>query len=142
MKLHLTPGAGLQLFSGYGTDYVAVNNVRYEKCVVVTPQAVMEWTVGDFESLTAADFGFIADLKPEIVIFGTGTAQRFPQPALARALAHSGAGVEVMDSKAACRTYNILASEGRKVAAAVLLGKRTSASARTASNLPSPVAPP
>jgi len=141
MKLHLTPGDGLQLFSGYGTDYVAVNNVRYEKCVVVTPQAVMEWAVGDFESLTAADFGFIADLKPEIVIFGTGTAQRFPHPVLARALADSGAGVEVMDSKAACRTYNILASEGRKVVAAVLLGNWPSASARTAINLPGPVTP-
>jgi len=83
----------------------------------------VEWVVGEFEALTAADFGFIADLKPEIVIFGTGTAQRFPQPELARALADSGAGVEVMDSRAACRTYNILASEGRKVVAAVLLGE-------------------
>jgi len=121
MKLHLTPNQGLQLFSGYGADYVAVNNVRYEKCVVVSPQSVTEWTVRGFEGLTAADFGFIADLKPEIVILGTGASQRFPLPELARALTASGAGVEVMDSKAACRTYNILASEGRKVVAAILL---------------------
>ena len=120
MKLHLMPNAGLQLFSGYGTGYVAINNVRYEKCVVVTPQAVRLWAVGSFESLIAADFGFIAELKPEIVIFGTGTLQRFPQSELARALAASGAGVEVMDSRAACRTFNILATEGRKVVAAIL----------------------
>ena len=120
MKLHLMPNEGLQLFSGYGTGYVAINNVRYEKCVVVTPQAVRLWAVGSFESLIAADFGFIAELKPEIVIFGTGTLQRFPQSELARALAASGAGVEVMDSRAACRTFNILATEGRKVVAAIL----------------------
>jgi uncharacterized protein len=87
----------------------------------VTPQSVAQWAVTDFESLSAADFGFIAELKPEIVILGTGAAQRFPSPALARALAAAGAGVEVMDSRAACRTYNILATEGRKVAAAILI---------------------
>jgi uncharacterized protein len=121
MKLHLTSAAGLQLFSGYGAGYVSINNVRYEKCVVVTPQAVREWAVGGFEALAAADFGFIAELKPEIVILGTGAKQRFPGPELGRALAASGAGVEAMDTRAACRTYNILASEGRKVVAAIIL---------------------
>ncbi len=121
MKLHLMPDRGLQLFSGYGPGFVAINRVRYEKCVVVTPQAVTEWTVTDFDQITEADFGFIADLKPEIVIFGTGSRQRFPQPGLARALAATGAGVEIMDSRAACRTYNILASENRQVVAAILV---------------------
>jgi uncharacterized protein len=121
MKLHLTPGAGLHLFSGYGAGYVSVNNVRYETCVLVTPQSVSEWAVGGFEALRAGDFGFIAELKPEIVILGTGARQRFPGPELRRALAASGAGVEVMDTPAACRTYNILASEGRKVVAAIVL---------------------
>lgn len=121
MKLHLAGNEGLQLFSGYGAGYVAVNGVRHEHCVVVTPQAVVEWRVGAFEALTAADFGFIAALAPEIVVFGTGATQRFPAPALARELAGLGAGVEVMDTRAACRTYNILAAEGRKVAAAILV---------------------
>ena len=120
MKLHLTRDASLQLFSGYGTGYVAVNNVRYETGVVVSPQAVSAWDVRGFEALTAADFGFIRALQPEIVILGTGALQRFPPPALARALATTGVGVEVMDSRAACRTYNILAAEGRKVVAAIL----------------------
>jgi uncharacterized protein len=120
MKLHLTPGAGLHLFSGYGAGYVSVNNVRYENCVLVTPQAVSVWAVDRFETLVATDFSFIAELKPEIVILGTGAKQRFPGPELRRALAASGAGVEVMDTRAACRTYNILASEGRKVVAAVV----------------------
>jgi len=120
MKMHLEQGVGLQLFSGYGTGFVAVNNVRYEKCVVVSPQVVVEWEVIGFDALTAADFGFIGQLQPEIVILGTGVAQRFPPPALARVLAATGVGVEIMDTRAACRTYNILATEGRKVVAAIL----------------------
>ncbi|HUF82364.1 MAG TPA: Mth938-like domain-containing protein [Burkholderiales bacterium] len=121
MKLHLTPSTGLQLFSGYGADYVSVNNVRHETSVVVTPEAVTEWNAVRVDTLTAANFGFIADLNPEIVLLGTGATQRFPPPELARALAVSGVGLEVMDSRAACRTYNILATEGRKVVAAILL---------------------
>jgi len=121
MKLHLTPAADLQLFSGYGAGYVAVNARRHETSVLVTPQSVTEWNVGAFDALTAADFGFVAELRPEVVIFGTGATQRFPRPELARALASIGAGVEIMDTRAACRTYNILAAEGRKVAAAILV---------------------
>ncbi|MGH8700398.1 MAG: Mth938-like domain-containing protein [Burkholderiales bacterium] len=120
MKLHLAHNADLQLFSGYGAGFVAVNSVRYEKSVVVSPHAVSEWEVSGFEALTAAHFGFIEALKPEIVILGTGAAQRFPRPELLHALAATGVGVEVMDSRAACRTYNILATEGRKVVAAIL----------------------
>ena len=121
MKLHLAPNHGQQLFTGYGDGYVAVNKIRYERNVVVSPEAVAEWPVGSFEDLSPRDFAFIAELRAEIVIFGTGTVQRFPPPELARALAASSAGVEIMDSKAACRTYNILAAEGRKVVAAILL---------------------
>ena len=121
MKLHLARDAGLQLFSSYGAGFVAVNGVRYEKCVVVSPLAVLEWVVTGFDALTLADFGFIESLKPEIVILGTGAAQRFPRRDLMRELAAAGVGVEIMDSRAACRTYNILATEGRKVVAAVLM---------------------
>src|SRR5262245_32106623 len=121
MKLHLAANEGQQLFTGYGAGYVAVNNVRYEKSVLVTPSSVSDWPVQAFDGLAPADFQFIGTLKPEVVVFGTGSAQRFPRPALARALATTGVGVEFMDSKAACRTYNILAAEGRSVVAAILL---------------------
>lgn len=121
MKLHLSPGAGQNLFSGYGRGYVAVGSRRYESSVIVSADAVTSWQVGNFERLTAADFGFVAALKPEIVIFGTGTAQRFPSRELTRTLAATGTGLEVMDSRAACRTYNILAAESRKVVAAILV---------------------
>ena len=67
MKLHLAENQGQQRFTGYGASYVTVNNVRYERSVVVSPQSVSEWPVGAFEGLTAADFAFVATLKVEIV---------------------------------------------------------------------------
>lgn len=121
MKLHLASGEGRRLFSGYGPGYVAVNSVRYERNVLVTPEAVVEWPATGFEALTAADFGFIQEARPEILILGTGAKQCFLPPALARALARSGMGIEIMDTRAACRTYNILVAEGRKVIAAILI---------------------
>jgi uncharacterized protein len=121
VKLHLTAGEGQHLFSGHGPGYVAVNRVRYETHIVVTPASVTEWTVTGFDTLSAADFAPVLALKPEVVIFGTGRIMRFPARELALALAAAGIGLEVMDSGAACRTYNILAGEERKVVAAILV---------------------
>jgi uncharacterized protein len=121
MKLHQLDPARHNLVTGYGAGYIAVNNVRHATNVLVSPLGVSAWPVTDFARLEAGDFAFVAEMKPEILILGTGAVQRFPPPALARALAGAGAGVEIMDSRAACRTYNILAAEGRKVVAAILL---------------------
>lgn len=121
MKLHLTKGEGQLLFSGYGPGYVAVNRVRYETSVLVTPASVTEWRVAGFDALVTADFDPVLALRPELMIFGTGRAMRFPAKPLALAIAEAGVGMEVMDSGAACRTYNILAAEGRKVVAAILI---------------------
>ncbi len=121
MKLHLTSGEGQHLFSGHGPGYVAVNRVRYETHVVVTPTSVTAWAVSEFDALSTTDFAAVLAQKPEVVIFGTGRAMKFPDPTLAHELAAAGIGLEVMDSGAACRTYNILAAEGRRVVAAILI---------------------
>jgi uncharacterized protein len=121
VKLHLTTGEGLHLFSGHGPGYVAVNRVRYETSIVVTPASVSEWLVTDFDALGVADFAPVLARQPEVVIFGTCRVMKFPARALVLALAAAGVGLEVMDSSAACRTYNILAAEGRKVAAAIVV---------------------
>jgi uncharacterized protein len=121
VKLHLTTGEGQHLFSGHGHGWVAVNRVRYETSIVVTPASVTAWTVPSFDELSVADFVPVLALKPEVVIFGTGEIMRFPARELALAFAAADVGVEAMDSGAACRTYNILAAEGRKVAAAILV---------------------
>jgi uncharacterized protein len=122
MKFHITQAEGRNLFTGYGEGYVAINHERFEHAVLVTPdQVVREWDPPAFDELTAAHFDPLLELKPEIVILGTGEKLRFPRPEVARALASAAIGFEAMDTKAACRTYNILMAEGRQVVAAILL---------------------
>lgn len=108
--------------TGYGTGHVLVNGVRHEKSLIVMPERIIDdWQVANFEGLSAAHFELLASLKPEVVLLGTGPALHFPHPALTRCLAEARIGLEVMDTNAACRTYNILMAEGRRVAAALLL---------------------
>ena len=78
-------------------------------------------TPATFADLTPAHFDRLGANQPELVIFGSGQRLRFPSPGLLRGLIERGIGVETMDTMAACRTYNILAGEGRKVVAALLL---------------------
>ena len=120
MKLHATVPRGVNTITGYGEDYVMVNGERRDSSVVVLPDRIEQWPVKGFEHLTAEDFTFLQQLQAEIVLLGTGTRQRFPHPRLTAALAQAGIGLEVMDVQAACRTYNILVAEERKVAAALL----------------------
>ncbi len=123
MKLQLDSPTGQNLFTGYGSGYVTVNNQRFEHSLVVTPARIIEnWPASRFEHLAASHFEFLLALKPEIVLLGTGVMLRFPPPALSRCLTAAHIGLEVMDTNAACRTYNILAAEGRNVATAILLG--------------------
>ncbi len=83
--------------------------------------AIAAWPVDAFESLTAEHFETIARLKPEIVILGSGPRLRFVHPALLQPLMAQGIGIETMDNAAACRTYNVLLSEGRLVLLALLM---------------------
>jgi uncharacterized protein len=122
MKLQLAQTDGLNTFTAYGEGYVSVNGIRHNHNVTVLPERLIaEWTKADFNSLTVADFEFLAGLDAEIILFGTGKQLRFPRPELMQPLVQAQKGLEVMDLQAACRTYNILLSEGRKVAAALLL---------------------
>ena len=124
MKFHLTRSGGRNLFTGYGEGYVSINDQRYEHPIVVTPaDAVMPWETASFEALTEEHFQALLELKPEIVILGTGESLRFPHPRLTRALASAQVGFEAMDTKAACRTFNILMAEGRQVVAAILVNR-------------------
>jgi len=121
MKLHLSNISGSNAFTGYGEGYVMVNRQRYERNLVVLPDRIVtDWQAAGFDQLSAEDFARLAELAPEIVLLGTGSRLRFPRPELTRALMQARIGLEVMDLQAACRTYNILAAEDRKVAAALL----------------------
>ena len=122
MALHLQTNTNLKLFTGHGTGYVAVNGQRFPQAVVVLAGEVRtDWPATDFATLTAAHFDYFIELKPEVLLLGTGAKQQFARPELYRELIRAGIGIEFMDTPAACRTYNILVAEDRKVIAAILL---------------------
>ena len=99
-----------------------MNGVRYESSLVVLPDKVIDdWDVASVEALTQDSLAELARLKPELVLLGTGDSLQFPDSSLLAVLLAAGIGTEVMDTHAACRTYNILAQEGRNVAAALLI---------------------
>jgi uncharacterized protein len=122
MKLHLSTASGVRLITAYGDGYVEVDARRYEASLIILPERVIaDWPVPAFADLASRHLGALVEYRPEIVLLGTGRRHRFPAPALLAELIMHDIGVEVMDSQAACRTYNILAAEGRRVAAALIL---------------------
>jgi len=120
VKLHRAGAPAFNTFTGYGEGYVAVNGQRHEKPVIVLADRIVEWRAQSFATLSVDDFSVFPGLGIDILLLGTGPKQRFPQPSLTASLARARIGLEVMDLQAACRTYNILAAEERKVAAALL----------------------
>jgi uncharacterized protein len=108
--------------NAYGPGWVAVNGQKWTESLVLGSSGELQaWDSPNFESLTPSHFDRLALGRPELVIFGSGARLRFVSPALLRGLIEYGIGVETMDTPAACRTYNILAGEGRRVVAALLL---------------------
>ena len=113
---------GVQSISGYGDDWVGVGQEKISVSFVMSSRGErFMWNCAAFEDLTAEHFLKLAELKTELVIFGSGQKIRFPKPAWIRPLIERQTGIETMDVQAACRTYNILASEGRHVALALLI---------------------
>ena len=108
--------------TGYGAGWVAVNGVQHNSSMFICSRAgSVLWPCGRFEDLKAEHFDIFLPLEPEVVLFGSGDRTRFPKPEWLQALYAKRIGVETMDTQAACRTYNFLAGEGRKVIAALLV---------------------
>lgn len=122
MKLHLANFNHQNIFTGYGEGYVLINQARYEKNVIVLPDLLIDdWLVSSVSQLEFQHFEKILAHTPEIIILGTGDKHRFPPQALLRQLAQSRIAIEIMDTRACCRTYNILVEESRRVAAALFV---------------------
>ena len=121
MKLHLSRSADSYQITGYGPNHVLVNGMRHETSLIVLPDEVVSPWVTCFAALSVQDFDVVLMRAPEIVLLGTGARLRFPAPTLYAGLLKARIGVEVMDTAAACRTFNILAAEGRRVAAALIV---------------------
>ena len=111
----------VQTISGYGPGWVAVAGEKITHSVVIGSRGERFAWAARYEDLGPEHFQQLADLKVEVVIFGSGARIRFPRPAWIAPLARQRTGIETMDTAAACRTYNILAQEGREVAVALLL---------------------
>ena len=119
MKLHAQAPSNLNTVTGYGTDHIDVNRVRHGGALILTPDSpVQAWDAGRLDQLQAEHFRAVLAHAPELVLIGTGPTQRFLPPPLTLPLAQARVGFEVMDSAAACRTFNILVAEGRRVVAA------------------------
>ena len=121
MKLHHTATQQYQTVTAYDERGVEINLKQFSNSLVVLPEiAPSPWPVDAFEALTTEHFQHIGTLQPDVVILGTGPRQRFVHPRLTAGLTTLRIGVECMDNQAACRTYNILMAEGRKVALALI----------------------
>ena len=121
LKLHSETRTGINFITACDGAVVQVNETRHAAPLIVLAQQLIDtWQPASFDALTPEHFLTLAELGAEIVLLGTGLRQRFPHPRLTRALIDQRIGLEVMDTGAACRTYNILVSEGRSVAAALL----------------------
>lgn len=104
----------------YDAHSVVINEKSYSHSLLVMSDYLSDWQVESFDALTVAHFERLRALQPEVVLLGTGHKLRFPAAELLAPLTNAQIGVEVMDRAAACRTYNLLAGDGRKVVAALL----------------------
>lgn len=122
MKFQPDQLAGTNVISRIDADRLWVNATEWRQSVLVPWQGeVRGWAPHGPDDLLAGHFDEILAFQPDVVIFGSGPSLRFVAPALYRGLIAKGIGLETMDTGAACRTYNVLAAEGRRVLAAVLL---------------------
>lgn len=115
-------GRDAQVIRGHAAGQVTVNDVTLTRSFIVAgDKLVPDWPPQRFEDITAEHLKAALALDPEILLIGTGDKQRFLTGEMMVALSRGTMGVEVMDTAAACRTYNVLLSEGRKVVAAILV---------------------
>lgn len=122
MKLHLNQDQDLQLIRAYAVDQITIGDTRYRTSIILTPtQLIKDWAPSTVTALGEHDFNLMLEFEPEVVLLGTGRSMTFPAPSITYPLLNQSIGLEVMDTAAACRTYNILAGEGRNVLAALII---------------------
>lgn len=122
MKLHAEKGSGNYIQS-VTAQAVLINGTSYSGPVLVSADRIIsDWTPRPVAELKLDDFRAALELEPDVILFGTGTTHQFVSNHLVTAIMAGGVGFEVMATDAACRTYNVLAAEDRRVVAALLLG--------------------
>jgi uncharacterized protein len=125
MKFTLDSRNDINLIRGYGPGEVRIGEqVLHAPCIVMADRLIADWTARDVTTLSVADLAPIFELQPDLVLLGTGPKQTFPASTVRAAFAERKVGLEVMDLGAACRTFNILVQEERRVAAALFCDLR------------------
>ena len=121
MDLNLDKSSGNQI-TAYEAGSITINETSYTNSIIVTPEAIISpWELQDIADLSKEKLHQILELEPHVVILGTGEKQQFPKAELLAYFGTRGIGLEVMNNGAACRTYNVLMSEDRKVVLALLI---------------------
>ena len=125
MKLHLNNSRLDYQITGFENhgDHVQIRigDTFYKQSLILTPQHLQMWQVNNVSDLQQSDFQLLAEIETEVILLGTGSTGVFPHPSLSEPLMQKGIGLEVMDTAAACRTYNVLSGDGRNVAAALIV---------------------
>ena len=122
MKFHLIQSDNKNLITGYDLNWVEVNQVRHQSSLIVTPdQLLLEWSVKTIKDMKENSFEAIESLDIEIILLGTGNTQQHLEPRLLEYFSKKNIAIESMSNQSACRTYNILANEERKVLLALML---------------------
>lgn len=122
MKMSMDSADGAYRILGYSDGEIRINDARYDTSLLVSPDTlVTEWGPTSLMALSSAHLDSVRELEPEVVLLGTGAQQTFPARDLMLSLMRAGIGLEIMDTASACRTYNVLMSEGRRVVAALII---------------------
>lgn len=122
MKFHLDAPGGVNVIRGYGPGQLRVGEQVHERSLILTATAIVApWRPVSAQDITVEDFDPVLGLGVDVVLLGTGPRQHFPDPRILRALYERRVGIEVMDTSAACRTFNVLVAEGRPVVAALIV---------------------
>lgn len=122
MLFHEEKNSSIYTVKSYQPGTLVINDLTYTKSLIICyNQLIPDWPPQTFNALTSKDLDILLQLKLELVLIGTGSKQHFPSAAILSPLIQANLGYEIMDTAAACRTFNLLATDGRKVAAALLI---------------------
>ena len=122
MKFSLDDSAASYVIHAYEKGKIRVNNEVCTQSIIITPeQLINPWAPSHIDTLQIKDLELITEFAPEVVLLGTGEKLCFPAAELHYEIQRQGIGLEIMDTASACRTFNVLASEGRRVVAALIM---------------------
>jgi len=112
---------GINFIESYSSEGIVIKENLYQDSIIVSPELLIDdWPPENLRDLAISHFHDILELSPEIILIGTGKKLQFPDNELLMTIMSANIGIEVMDTRAACRAYNLIASEGRIVIAALL----------------------